>query len=245
MQERKFGDLTVRLAGGTNRERGGDGPLCVLMHGFGAPATDLVPLFRALNVPREVRFAFPAAPLLLDPSAPPEYAPRAWWHIDMLRLQSSIRDEPEKLARQKPAGLDAARAAVEGMLDAFERELGTPRERIVLGGFSQGAMLACDVVLRSERSPAGLVVMSGAPVCLEEWQKLAPARKGLRVLQSHGRADPVLPFHGAEFLRDLLRGAGLLVEWVPFGGGHGIPDGVLERLGAFFEPSNQPTDGAG
>jgi len=235
MQERKLGDLTVRLAGGPDREGGGDGPLCVLFHGFGAPGTDLVPLYRALDVPREVRFAFPAAPLVLDPSAPAEHAPRAWWLIDMLRLQASIRDEPEKLARQVPAGLDAARAAVEGMLDAFESELGTPRERVVLGGFSQGAMLACDLTLRAVRPPAGLVLMSSAPICLDDWQKLAPARAGLRVLQSHGRADPILPFHGAEFLRDFLRGAGLPVEWVPFSGGHGIPDGVLDRLGAFFK----------
>jgi phospholipase/carboxylesterase len=156
--------------------------------------------------------------------------------IDMLRLQSSIRDEPEKLARQTPAGLDAARTAVEGMLDAFERELNAPREQIVLGGFSQGAMLACDVTLRSERPPAGLVLLSGAPICADEWQKLAPARKGLRVLQSHGRADPVLPFHGAEWLRDFLQAAGLSVEWVPFSGGHGIPDGVLDRLSAFLGP---------
>jgi phospholipase/carboxylesterase len=236
MQQRKFGDLTVRLAGGTDREGGGDGPLCVLLHGFGAPGGDLVPLFRALTVPREVRFAFPAAPLVLDPSAPAEHAPRAWWMIDMLRLQSSIRDEPEKLARQTPAGLDAARSAIEGMLDAFERELNAPREQIVLGGFSQGAMLACDVTLRSARPPAGLVLLSGAPICADDWQQLAPARKGLRVLQSHGRSDPVLPFHGGEWLRDFLQAAGLSVEWVPFGGGHGIPDGVLDRLGAFLGP---------
>jgi phospholipase/carboxylesterase len=236
MQERKFGDLTVRLAGGTDREGGGDGPLCVLLHGFGAPGTDLVPLFRALSVPREVRFAFPAAPLVLDPSAPAEYAPRAWWLIDMLRLQSQIREEPAKLARQTPAGLEPARAAVEGMLDAFERELNAPRERIVLVGFSQGAMLACDVALRSTRPLAGLVLLSCAPISADDWQKLAPAQKGLRVLQSHGRADPVLPFHGGEWLRDFLQGAGLAVEWVPFSGGHGIPDGVLDRLGAFLTP---------
>jgi phospholipase/carboxylesterase len=230
----KLGQLMVRLAGGTDREGGGDGPLVVLMHGFGAPATDLVPLFRSLDVPPEVRFAFPAAPLVLDARAPDEYAPRAWWMIDIARMQSAIlRGDGPNLAREAPPGLPAARAAVRDMLAALERELATPPERVVLGGFSQGAMLACDVALRAERPPAGLAILSGAPVCVEEWQALAPKRVGLRVLQSHGRADPILPYEGAEWLRDVLVGAGLDVDWVPFNGGHGIPDGVLERLSAF------------
>jgi phospholipase/carboxylesterase len=232
-----LGDLDVRLAGGPDREGGGDGPLLVLLHGFGAPGTDLVPLWRSLRVPPEVRFAFPAAPMNLEPSAPPELAPRAWWMIDILRLQQTLQQGREAslaLAKEPPPpGMAEARALVEGFLDACEKELGAPRERIVLGGFSQGAMLACDVTLRTERPPAGLVVMSGAPVSEPDLRALAPKRAGLRVLQSHGRADPILPFAGGEYLRDILREGGLEVEWIPFGGGHGIPDGMIERLGPF------------
>lgn len=232
-----LGELEVCLAGGPDREGGGDGPLLVLFHGFGAPGTDLVPLWRSVRVPPEVRFAFPAAPMNLDPSAPPEFAPRAWWMIDVMRLQQTLQRGPEAaLALVKeppPPGMAEARALVEAFLDACETKLSAPRERIVLGGFSQGAMLACDVTLRAERPPAGLVMMSGAPVSEPDLRALAPKRAGLRVLQSHGRADPILPFAGGEYLRDLLREAGLDVEWIAFGGGHGVPDGVLERLGPF------------
>lgn len=232
-----LGDLEVRLAGGSDREGGGDGPLLVLFHGFGAPGTDLVPLWRSVRVPPEVRFAFPAAPKNLDPDAPPESAPRAWWMIDILKMQQTLLQGPEaalELAkRPPPPGMAEARAMVETFLDACENELSAPRERIVLGGFSQGAMLACDVALRATRPPAGLVLLSGAPVSEPEWRALAATRAGLRVIQSHGRSDPILPFAGGEYLRDLLREGGLDVEWLPFGGGHGIPDGILERLGPF------------
>ncbi len=231
----------VRLAGGTDREGGGSGPVLVLMHGFGAPATDLVPLFRSVRVAPEVRFAFPAAPLVLDPSAPDDFAPRAWWMIDIARMQTSILSgEGPVLARQTPPGLPAARAAVRDMLLSLERELDAPPERVVLGGFSQGAMLACDVALRAERPPAGLVILSGAPVSVDEWQTLSAGRAGLPVLQSHGRSDPILPYAGAEWLRDLLEGSKLPVEWVPFNGGHGIPDAVLERLGPFVTRATAP-----
>ena len=60
-----------------------------------------------------------------------------------------------------------------------------------------------------------------------------PKRAGLRALVSHGRMDPILPFAGGEYLRDLLQSGGLVVEWIPFGGAHGIPDGVVDRLGPF------------
>jgi predicted esterase len=61
MRDETYGGLRVRVTGGRDRRGGGDGPLVVLMHGFGAPGDDLVP--------SEVRFAFPEAPLDLGPEA--------------------------------------------------------------------------------------------------------------------------------------------------------------------------------
>ena len=44
------------------------------------------------------------------------------------------------------------------MLSALEVELSAPPERVVLGGFSQGAMLATDVALRAERAPTAITL---------------------------------------------------------------------------------------
>ena len=225
MRELTLGTLRARITGGTDREGGGSGPAVILMHGYGAPGTDLVGLWRELNVPREVRFVFPEAPLELD------FGGRAWWAIDMSRLQERFdRGLVEELIREVPAGLAEARAAVLDLLVALEREIGLTPEATVIGGFSQGSMLATDVVLRSARKFAGLAVLSGTLICHDEWRALMPARAGLAVLQSHGRADPVLPFFLAERLRDELQAAGLNVQFVPFNGGHGIPAGALEAL---------------
>ena len=105
----------------------------------------------------------------------------------------------------------------------------------MIGGFSQGAMLATDIVLRSARPFGGLAIMSGTLVSHSEWLPLMAARKGLPVLQSHGRADPVLPFAIAERLRDELGAAGLPVEFTPFNGGHGIPGPVLDGLARLIQ----------
>src|SRR6185436_178336 len=89
MRVERIGELTVRITGGVDREGGGTGPLVVLLHGYGAPGTDLVGLWRELRVPREVRFAFPEAPLALDLGMP-GFEGRAWWNLDLPELERAF-----------------------------------------------------------------------------------------------------------------------------------------------------------
>ncbi len=225
MKELTLGTLRARVAGGSDREGGGTGPVVVLLHGFGAPGTDLVPLWRELAVPESVRFVFPEAPLDLG------FGGRAWWHIDMARLQDRFtKGAAERLIAEVPDGITEARDAMLGLLDVLARDFNATPETTVIGGFSQGAMLATDIVLRSQRKFSGLAILSGTLISHAEWQPLMPARRGLSVVQSHGRADPVLPFFLAERLRDELSAAGLAVEFIPFNGGHGIPSSALDGL---------------
>jgi len=199
--------------------------MVVLLHGYGAPGTDLVPLWRELAVPHEVRFVFPEAPLELG------FGGRAWWPIDMARLQDRFsKSAVERLVAEVPPGIDDARSALLELLAILERDFAAAAEHTIIGGFSQGAMLATDTVLRSSRPFGGLALLSGSLISRDEWLPLMAARRGLPVLQSHGRADPVLPFEIAEQLRAELVAAGLPVEFVAFNGGHGIPGGVLQGL---------------
>jgi phospholipase/carboxylesterase len=231
MRERTLGGLRVRLAGGTDGHGGGDGLMVVLLHGFGAPGTDLVPLSLDLGVSGKTRFAFPEAPLALDAAG----NGRAWWMVDLVELQAALAAGRERdLSDTVPEGLERSRGAVIAMLDELDTQLGIRSERVVLGGFSQGAMLACDVALRDARPLSGLMLMSGTMLAQCEWEPLMPSRAGLPVLQSHGRFDPLLPMSMATRLRDALSAAGLLVRWSPFDGGHEIPASVLSAADGYL-----------
>lgn len=232
MHEEQLGGLRTRITGGTDGKGGGRGPLIILLHGFGAPGDDLASLADDLVVSAGTRFVFPEGPLSLSfgPSAA-----RAWWLIDMARIAADqaagrVRD----LSQDIPKGLAPARETILTFLKEVEHSFGADPRKTILGGFSQGAMLSCDVMLHSDRPYAGLVQLSGNVLAQPLWGPLMPKRKGLSVFQSHGTQDELLPYVGAEKLRDILIHAGLSVEWQSFRGGHEIPRSVLQRLGPFL-----------
>jgi len=232
MREERLGGLWTRITGGTDGKGGGHGPLVLLLHGFGAPGDDLLSLADELDVPTGTRFVIPEGPLTL--SFGPSDA-RAWWLIDMARIAADraagrIRD----LSNEIPRGLAPARETMLAFLKEVERTFGADPRKTVLGGFSQGAMLSCDVMLQSDRPYAGLVQLSGNLLAQQIWGPLIPKRKGMPVFQSHGMQDEILPYVGAERLRDTLSQSGLAVEWHRFRGGHEIPEPVLQRLGVFL-----------
>jgi len=224
-----LGPLRVHAAGGSDRHGGGDGPAILLCHGFGAPGDDLVGLAQGVDAGAGVRWFFPEAPLTLP------WGGRAWWPLDMERIEAmQRRGDPRALAGETPDGLAPARAALEATIAALETERGVTRDKLLLGGFSQGAMITTEVALHADRPFAGLVGLSGNLLSSERWAEAAQ-RSGpsLHAFLAHGRRDPLLPFAGAEALRVLLEKAGASVTWVAHGGQHEIPPPVVTGLGAF------------
>jgi phospholipase/carboxylesterase len=232
MRLTRFGDLEARVTGGTDGDGGGNGPVVVLLHGFGAPGDDLVALWRSIDAPRGTRFVFPQAPVDLGPQY---LGGRAWWKIDMEeRVRRQALGEKRDV-REVPVGLAEARAQVESTLTQVMATLAPPPGKLVLGGFSQGAMVSLDVALHAATPLAGLVMMSGTHIAGDEWAPRFEARRGLPVLMSHGQNDEMLAFAISERLRDVMLEQGLAVEWIPFRGGHGIPQGVVDGLGKFLK----------
>ena len=236
-----IGPLRAHLTGGSDGNAGGNGPVVVLLHGFGAPGTDLVGLADDLGGPKATRFVFPEAPETADVGMPPPYEGRAWWQIDMLKLQLAVMGRNwEALAEHVPEGLVGARETLDAFLTALEARLALADTPLVLGGFSQGAMLTCDVALHSERSLAGLLLFSGSIIARDDWLERFERQSPRPVFQSHGRQDPILPFPLAEQLHRhfVARGwqAPLRSEshWVPFDGGHGIGREALRGAQAFL-----------
>lgn len=200
----------------------------VLFHGYGADGADLAPLAREVDQEKPLRWIFPDASRPLEVGG---MGGRAWFDIDVEALERAQRSgNAWDHSKTRPEGMVEAREAA---LD-FIAELALPWDKLVLGGFSQGAMLATELALSGPRAPRGLMILSGSLIDEERWTRLAGSRKGLPFFQSHGSADPILGFSLALRLEALLRAAGLEGSLLRFEGGHSIPSEVVAGMGTFL-----------
>ena len=123
--------------------------------------------------------------------------------------------------------LPQARLALRARLEALGRSL--PLEQTVLLGFSQGAAMALDV--GSDLALAGIVACSGYPH--PGWQAKPAMAK---VLLTHGKNDPVVPYAASEELLRLLQLQQARVELVSSAGQHGIDAELLPAIRRFIDP---------
>lgn len=232
-QPKRIGSLDCKIVDGPSV---GDKPdlVVILCHGYGAPGDDLVPVGEQLIELRGadlegIRFIFPAAPVVLEELA--MFGGRAWWPLNMEKLASAMQARDfSDLQEAVPEGLHDANEQILGLLQQVQQETGLGLDRMILGGFSQGAMLMTDVALRLPTPPAALVAFSGTLICKSVWTDLARREPAMRILQSHGRYDTVLPFEGALALRDMFEARGTMVDFVDFNGVHTIPMPAVVKL---------------
>ena len=192
--------------------------LVVFLHGYGADGADLLGLADVLapHLPG-VAFAAPDAPeRCVGGGFGYQWFPIPW-----------LDGSPQALA---DAGLDAASADLNGFLDARLVAEGLGADRLVLVGFSQGAMMSLHVALRRPDAMAGVVAISGRLLRPETLAAEITARPP--VLLMHGDQDPVVPFSDMAKAGEALVAAGVpTFGHVMQGTGHGIaPDGLGAAL---------------
>jgi phospholipase/carboxylesterase len=183
----------------------------VLMHGRGADEHDLAPLLDLLDPERRLLGLLPRAPLSLPPGG-------AHWYI----VREVGYPDPETFTSTLEEAVD--------WLDGSLSEAGIPPERTVLGGFSQGAVMAYSLGLGAGRPrPAAIAALSGFLPRVEGFELDLESRAGLQASIAHGTYDPII---GVEFGRDArarLEAAGLAVRYREDPIAHAISSAALAQ----------------
>jgi phospholipase/carboxylesterase len=191
----------------------------VLLHGRGADEHDLFPLVDVFDPERRLVAATPGAPLALPPGG------RHWYAFRQVGFPD-------------PQTFHAVYPEVAEWLDSFLAEQGVAHDRLVLGGFSQGAVMTYALGLGAGRPrPAALIALSGFVPTVDGFtldlsQPPPPAAIG------HGTLDSVIPVEFGRAARDLLREAGADVTYRESPLPHTIdptfarelPDWIAQRL---------------
>ena len=181
----------------------------VLLHGRGADEHDLFPLLDALDPERRLHGYTPRAPLALPPGG-------AHWYV------------------VPRVGFPDTETFAEGFgaLTEWFDALPYPPDRIVLGGFSQGAVMSYALGLGVGRPRTqALVALSGFIPTVDGWQPdLESPFQPIAI--AHGTYDPVIPVEFGRQARATLEGAGAGVWYHESPIEHWIDPQVIPQLRA-------------
>lgn len=158
----------------------------VLLHGRGADESDLFGLLDLLDPERRLLGVTPGGPHHLPPGG------RHWYALGGIPTP-----DPATFHETVPR------------LAAFLDGLPVTLDRVVLGGFSQGAVMSYAMSVGPGRPPpAALLAMSGFLPRVADWP-LEPERlAGIPVGIAHGSLDPVIPAQFATEAEATLTAAG-------------------------------------
>jgi phospholipase/carboxylesterase len=188
----------------------------VLLHGRGTDENDLFPLLDALDPQGRILGVTPRGPLSLPPGGAHWYAVREIGYPDPTTFLASYE-----------------RAAA--WLDSLATETDIPPERTVLGGFSQGAVMAYALGLGGGRPrPAALIALSGFIPTVEGFSLDLERRPRPPVAIGHGVLDRVIPVEWGRRASGLLEGAGFDVLYREYPLPHAVDPGFLPELSAWL-----------
>lgn len=194
-------------------------PLVIFMHGRGADASDLADLApmidrAGIDGAGGYRFVFPNA------ARPFEAYPGMTFGFSWF---DGWPPEGDSIVQSRRSMLT--------LIDQLIARYPTSG-KVILGGFSQGGLMALDVGFRAATPLAGIVVMSGA--IYEDDLPDLRARPGQRVLLLHGADDDVIPVVAAQRTRHVLEGQGIHPEYQEFPMGHHVTPESLEVVTTFL-----------
>jgi phospholipase/carboxylesterase len=179
----------------------------VLLHGRGADEHDLFPLLDALDPERRLHGYTPRAPLALPPGG-------AHWYM------------VPRVGYPDPATFAEGYRALTDWFDA----LPFAADEVVLGGFSQGAVMSYALGLGKGRPRTrALLALSGFIPTVESWEpSLEPPFQPIAI--AHGTYDPVIPVEFGRQARNRLEAAGAVVWYRESPIEHSIDPQVLAEL---------------
>ena len=201
--------------------------LTILIHGYGANMNDLADLgVFLMNGIGFSDFLFPNGPLKLPIG--PGMTGYGWFPIQPEVFEQGY-DTKERLFPVEEAP-DGFQDSINLLMSLLKQREG---KKIILGGFSQGAMVAAHLALTGLIKPAALLLFSGAFLLKDQWHNKIKA-DSFPIFQSHGTGDPLLLFSQAERLKDFLFDQGFDHSWSPFSGGHEIPMEIVQNAKSFL-----------
>ncbi|KAL6882899.1 Phospholipase/carboxylesterase/thioesterase [Trichoderma longibrachiatum] len=207
----------------------------IFLHGLGdTPEILFGPIehWRGNGQVDHVKFVLPYAPVISFTAKGGEYM-SAWFDMKVYNGSLDALQSDEDVA-----GIFAGRDYIQSLI-TDEIGAGTPAERILLAGFSQGGVVAALAGLTYPESLAGIVLLSAWLPLIDSFGGYIPeedANKETPIFLGHGVEDRVVTPELAKKSRDALAGMGFAISWDVYPGlGHATCEDELDDVEAFID----------
>jgi phospholipase/carboxylesterase len=188
----------------------------VLLHGRGTSEHDLLPLLDVLDPERRLVALVPRAPLTLPPGG-------HHWYVSV------------GIPNPHPQTFHGTMTLLSGWLDALLTEYDLVYDHLVLGGFSQGAVMTYALGLGAGRPrPRGLICLSGFMPEVPDFELDLSGLDGYPVALGHGTYDPVIGVEWGRQARERLIDAGADVTWRESPMEHSVDPDYLHELAGWL-----------
>jgi phospholipase/carboxylesterase len=188
----------------------------VLLHGRGTHERDLLPLLDVLDPERRLVGVAPRAPLMLPPGG-------YHWYVSV------------GIPKPDPDTFHGTMTLLSGWLDALLAEHELVYDHLVLGGFSQGAVMSYALALGAGRPrPRALMCLSGFMPEVPDFDLDLSGLDGYPVALGHGTHDPVIGVQWGREARQRLAEAGADVTWRESPMGHSVDPDYLHELAGWL-----------
>jgi len=192
--------------------------LLVLMHGVGSNEKDLFGL--APHVPPNFHVLSLRAPNVIGPGS------YAWFEFAVTPGGERLINEAQEAGSRETLAQLVASAA---------QQLGIPAERVVVGGFSQGGIMALSLLLTQPALQKGAMVMHSR-LLPQVLPFVAPSAElqERQLWVSHGTRDQVIPLANAHATRAFVKTLPVDLHYAEFPNAHEITADELGQAMAWL-----------
>jgi phospholipase/carboxylesterase len=213
-------DLPLKYLEQTNADSQNQ-PLVIFLHGYGSNEQDLFGIKDDLPAP--YTYLSVRAPITMEEGS------YQWFRK---KGEGAYNGETDDLKTSGQVLLDFIAQAA--------KKYHTEPDKVVLVGFSQGAIMSYEVALRHPEALGGIAALSGRilPV-LKSALKPDEKRQSLAIFIGHGKEDNRLPYKDGTDANSLLQSISLTPEFHGYEGlGHSISAAEIEDLNAWLQRLN-------
>ncbi len=185
--------------------------IVIMMHGYGASMYDLVTIAKEVN-DKEYIYIFPNAPIEMDIGF--YQKGYAWFPIETNNYIESS---------------DLLQETMDEIIKSYKHN------KIYIGGFSQGGMMALHAGLFSKKNYSGAIILSSKIIDDKSIKNFIKNPEKTKVFISHGRFDSVIDINEGRKIKHTLEKQGFDLFYKEYDIGHEISVEVIQDLSKWLE----------